>query len=342
MTITYYNELSLFHQAIDAERNILQVTYKPSTSPSASEEEEGENEEVGTRCVEIALEPATDGLKTISVDMHGSPTQAYVMDEETNRFFSDCLGYEIILTCLGPHRRKVLGNIAPGNTTSTSTSTVDSDVSTQSWLGSMVRGLPSLMGMAAAAAAAAAKGDEVDEGTITFADIAPYLVVTQESLDDVSRRLQDGLEMDVTKFRPNIVVEGAEQAWDEDYWGGITITAAGEGGGEQSELVLTSNCARCVSVNVDYSTGRPATGDEGSVLKKMMRDRRVDAGTKWSPIFGRYGFLKGGERGVKIGDEVLVSKRNSDRTVFRKSDFTSQQAEPSDKPLIENRMAWNG
>lgn len=294
MTITYYNELCLFQQAIDVERNVLEVTYNPPP--------EGQGGKGKRRRLEIPLEPAIQGLEMVSVNIHTSPTQAYVMGDEINSFFSDCLGFEIMLTYMGPHRRKVLGNMAPRSATAT-------DVSTHSWLGSMVKGLPSLMGMAA-------KEEETDKG-ITFADIAPYLVVTEESLRDVSRRLQDGLDMDVTKFRPNIVVEGAGAAWDEDYWGGITITGVDDG---ESEIVLTSNCARCVSVNVDYNTGRPARGDEGSVLKKMMGDRRVDAGAKWSPVFGRYGFLRGEERRLNVGDDVAVSIRNGERTTFSKFD----------------------
>jgi len=46
-----------------------------------------------------------------------------------------------------------------------------------------------------------------------------------------------------------------------------------------------------------------------------MRDRRVDVGNKWSPIFGRYGFpTQAGE--VRVGDEVTISKRNGAHTVW--------------------------
>jgi len=56
-------------------------------------------------------------------------------------------------------------------------------------------------------------------------------------------------------------------------------------------------------------------GESGSLLKKMMKDRRVDPGHKWTPIFGRYGFpTHGGEIGV--GDEVVVSRRNEKHTVW--------------------------
>ena len=80
---------------------------------------------------------------------------------------------------------------------------------------------------------------------------------------------------------------------------------------------MTSNCGRCSSLNVDYDTGKQAEGELGTVLKKLQKDRRVDSGTRWSPIFGRYGFLEGEkELEVKIGDEIKVSMRNAERSVW--------------------------
>jgi len=54
------------------------------------------------------------------------------------------------------------------------------------------------------------------------------------------------------------------------------------------------------------------------VLKLLQKDRRVDLGAKYSPVFGRYGFVgKGGEgRVVRVGEEVWVSGRNKERTKF--------------------------
>ena len=237
------------------------------------------------------------------------------MDDGVNAVFSECLGWKVVLVYLGPNRRKVLGNIAPGSTAAAAAAAArggagaDGGVPKESWLGSMTRGLPSLWGMGSR------QGQ--DEEAITFADIAPYLVVTEESLRDVSERLPEGVEMDGPKFRPIIVLEGAEAAWKEDFWGGVAIRGSE---GSECEIVLTSNCARCVSVNVDYTTGQAAGGEEGRVLKKLMSDRRVDTGTKWSPVFGRYGFLKGREQVVSIGDEAVVSRWNHERTTFSEFD----------------------
>jgi uncharacterized protein YcbX len=58
-------------------------------------------------------------------------------------------------------------------------------------------------------------------------------------------------------------------------------------------------------------------GESGNLLKKMMRDRRIDRGNKWTPIFGRYGFpVNRGE--IAVGDEIAISVRNEDHTVWSK------------------------
>ena len=107
------------------------------------------------------------------------------------------------------------------------------------------------------------------------------------------------------------MVDG-EKEWDEDFWAELAID------GKSTTLALTKLCNRCTSLNVDYATGQPAEGDEGMVLKKLMVDRRVDLGLKYSPSFGRYGFLgdsKDGDEEVslELGDEVSVTKTFEER-----------------------------
>jgi hypothetical protein len=63
-------------------------------------------------------------------------------------------------------------------------------------------------------------------------------------------------------------------------------------------------------------------------LAKMQSDRRIDGGMKYSPIFGRYSFLHEGSDGqtISVGDEVVVSKRNSEHTRFGKCSHTRQRS----------------
>lgn len=297
MTITYFPSLALFSQEMRPWGNgtaiEVVVTYHDPDSEAIP-------------CLSLPLVPITEGLELVDVVLHRSPAKAYKMQARFNEWFSSCLGYEIMLVYLGPHLRPVLGNLSSNQSDCKGTMSV-------SWLRSMMSRVPF----------AGSIQPEVPEG-LTFADVAPYLVVTERSLEDVSNRLPEGEDMDMTKFRPNIVLSGSDHAYDEDFWGGLAIHCAVDDPSEDRsiKLDLTQNCARCASLNVDYKTGRLGTGESGAILKKLMRDRRIDKGAKYSPIFGRYGFLDSScaEGRISIGDSVVVTKRNADRTTFGKID----------------------
>jgi uncharacterized protein YcbX len=233
--------------------------------------------------LEIPLEPETSGLERVEVDLYKSTSMGYRMPESHSSWFSSWLGFETILVYVGDGRRQVLGSMSPHVR----------DQQNQGWLSSMKSRIVS-------------KGE--DPHWLTFTCAASYLIATEASLDEVSSRLPPGEEMDIRKFRPNIVVNG-EGPWDEDYWGEIEV----ENGARFS---LTGNCGRCVSINVDYATGKPGKGESGNVLKKLMKDRRVDKGNKYSPIFGRYGFLQDEQAQIELGQEVAVTKRMEERCVW--------------------------
>lgn len=237
--------------------------------------------------IHIPLRPLTEELELLEINMHGSPTQAFKMPENYNAWFSKCFGYDVVLAYLGENRRKVLWKDL---------------VRTES--ASLLTRIPLF------------RPAMSETPQITFADCAPYLVVSSTSLDNVSSRLGPDEPMDVTKFRPNIVISGADDAWEEDYWYKIRIGAI--------ELVMKHNCVRCASLNIDYETGKPGTGEAGQVLKKLQKDRRVDKGMKWSPVFGRYAFwgARKDEQVFSVGDQVVVTAVNKDRTVFSKTPIT--------------------
>lgn len=60
------------------------------------------------------------------------------------------------------------------------------------------------------------------------------------------------------------------------------------------------------------------------MLKMLQKDRRIDRGAKYSPVFGRYSFVDAGSEGVSVavGDEVRIVRRNEAQTVFSKSEPT--------------------
>ena len=278
MQVSHFPEMCLFHTDIqypdenDPSGKLFVTHHEPNNGPKET--------------IEVSLIPETGGLEVLDVDLHLSPTKAYNMGAHYNKWFSKWFGFDIIFVFLGHNRRQPMFPMFTNGQ------------SNKSWFSSVTSYLPSFgLGQA---------GEE----KLTFADCAPYLIVSKASLPSVSARLPDGEEMDITKFRPNIVVEGAEEEWEEDFWAELSIGDA--------DLRLVHNCARCASINIDYNTGKPSTGESETILKKLMKDRRVDPGAKWSPIFGRYAYLNpaSDRQLIAIGDEAVVTKRNSERTTF--------------------------
>jgi MOSC domain-containing protein len=79
---------------------------------------------------------------------------------------------------------------------------------------------------------------------VSFADGYPVLLISEESLSDLNTRLEQPLPMN--RFRPNIVVSGADQAYVEDTWAEIRIGAVG--------FSVVKACARCITTTTDQST----------------------------------------------------------------------------------------
>ena len=288
MHVPNYPSMCLFHPSMYEDKII--VAYR---APGMVETEAPTSE------LEIPLVPTTfTNLKTVDVDMHHSATIAYDMGDKFNNWFSKHFGFKVIFVYYGGNTRQVLGNLPgrPATDTPKPRSSISRIIGNVPIIGPML-----------------APDDEV----IAFNDCAPYLVITEKSSEDVSARLPDDVEMDITKFRANIVLKGSPTAFDEDYWGELLL-------GDNARIILTANCGRCVSLNVDYETGEVGTGRAGGVLKLLAKNRRVDPGMKYSPIFGRYGFLSKPSQGkvLSVGDQVVVSRRLDERTIFCKCFFS--------------------
>jgi uncharacterized protein YcbX len=284
MQVSKFNNMTLFHTAIEGDKLIVSYRAPETTEPA------GET-------LEIPIEPQNLAeLEKLSIDMYGSRNTSYHMGEECSKWFSERFGFRVILAYWGGNPRPVLGNLPgkPANKGKEDRTAISKALSKLPVVGSLV-------------------GDDED-GITAFNDIAPYLVLSEKSVANVSDRLPEGMEMDYTKFRGNILVEGADDAFEEDFWGELTLR-------KDSKIILTANCGRCRSLNIDYNTGEQGKGMDGEVLKILQKDRRVDPGVKYSPVFGRYGFTTRASEGkiLSVGDEVVVSKKNTKRTLFCKT-----------------------
>ena len=81
--------------------------------------------------------------------------------------------------------------------------------------------------------------------SVSFADGYPYLLIGEESLKNLNKKLHNPVAMD--RFRPNIVFHGgephAEDNWKEIYIGEVGFT-------------IVKPCSRCIITTVDPETGK--------------------------------------------------------------------------------------
>lgn len=281
MQMSEYAECALFEQSI-ADEHVSVQYLKPKGEPLVAPHPKQDE------TLDIPLNPATDSLERAEINLHQSMVSAYRMGEKYDEWFTACFGFNTTLLYIGPERRPVLGTFSPRNKVE-----ADAPTAQKGWLSSV-------------SSYVFGNQKEEDPDWLTFTDMAPLMLTTEASLTNVRARLQSG-EVDMVKFRPNVVVTG-EGEFDEDYWAEMSING-------QPGFSLTKLCNRCVSLNINYETGRFETSGDGAVLKHLTKDRRVDPGNKWSPAFGRYAFLADGVDGVDlaVGDEVQVTRRTTER-----------------------------
>ncbi|MDD2049263.1 MOSC domain-containing protein [Pseudomonas putida] len=123
---------------------------------------------------------------------------------------------------------------------------------------------------------------------VAFADGFPLLLIGQASLDDLVQRLGRPLEMQ--RFRPNLVVEGAEP-FAEDGWKRIRI-------GEVEFRVLKP-CERCIMTTIDPQTGERSADREPLTTLKTYRQKEGDV------LFGQNLVADGGGV-IEVGMPVTV------------------------------------
>ncbi|KAF2167762.1 hypothetical protein M409DRAFT_21913 [Zasmidium cellare ATCC 36951] len=237
----------------------IRVSFSPTSQDTENQTE-----------ILIPLEPDVSKLKETTIAMHGSPCTGYEVGEQYNEWFTKCFGFDVELIYVGVNRRTVLGNLSPNEQQKEST--------TSSWMSTITNSLP---GISSISSNANEHTENHHEQGLALSDVAAVLVVSQTSLNHVKRLLPSNVSPDIRKFRPNIVIGGSSEEFVEDFWAELSI------GEDNKKVLLTQNCNRCVSLNLDFNNGKFADGPEGKVLAGLAKDRRVDPNAKWSPVFGR-------------------------------------------------------
>ena len=128
-------------------------------------------------------------------------------------------------------------------------------------------------------------------GRVGFADGYPLLVISEESLGELNGRLR--VPMPMNRFRPNIVVSGAEP-FDEDRWRRFTVGAV--------ELDGVKRCARCQVPTTDQTTGQ--RGKEPIKTLATYRKRGSDVMFGMNAVHRSQGTMR-------MGDEVAVVTRSA-------------------------------
>lgn len=126
------------------------------------------------------------------------------------------------------------------------------------------------------------------EDTVSFADGYPVLLIGEKSLDDLNSRLENPISMN--RFRPNLVVSGAEP-FAEDDWKTIKIGNA--------IFHVVKPCARCVVTTIDQETG---IIDEKEPLKTLATYRLKNQ----KILFGQNLIADNVGEMIKVGDNVEI------------------------------------
>jgi uncharacterized protein YcbX len=166
------------------------------------------------------------------------------------------------------------------------------------------------------------------EESTNFPDVMPLQIANEASIQELNDRLRKKGHEEITieRFRPNIIVRGADQsrsedkapeAWSEDSWKTVRILneapqtgiAAMLGGGNKGlEIDVQARCARCQVPNVDPDT---AEKDKHEPWDTLVSYRRVDEGIKWKPCFGMLSAPRN-EGSVAVGMKLEVTETTND------------------------------
>jgi uncharacterized protein YcbX len=127
-----------------------------------------------------------------------------------------------------------------------------------------------------------------DDDRVAFADGFPLLLVGQASLEDLSQKV--GQELEMLRFRPNLVIEGTH-AYAEDSWKRIRIGAV--------EFRVVKPCSRCILTTVDPQTG--LRSDDREPLATLQKYRAQEEGA----MFGQ-NLVNDGNGQLEVGMPVTI------------------------------------
>lgn len=121
---------------------------------------------------------------------------------------------------------------------------------------------------------------------VSFADAYPFLIIGQQSLNDLNSRLEEKVPMN--RFRPNFVFDGGEP-FDEDKWKKFKIGDA--------IFEAVKPCSRCVVTTINQETAEVKHEPLKTLAQYRLQDNHVNFGQNL--IHDKVG-------SVKVGDAIEI------------------------------------
>lgn len=128
---------------------------------------------------------------------------------------------------------------------------------------------------------------------LSLADAGPLLVTTTTSLVALNGWIADehpdAGPLPMERFRPNVVVDGADEPWAEDGWGTVRVG--------EVELRFAEHCDRCSLTRIDLTTLRKGKEPVRTLARHRKQDGKVWFGVRMVPVTtGR----------IAVGDAVVA------------------------------------
>lgn len=137
---------------------------------------------------------------------------------------------------------------------------------------------------------------------VSLADGFPLLVASEKSLEELNRRLRvkGKRPLPMSRFRPNIVLKGLSNGFEEDTWKAIQI-----GGPSGPILHIVKGCPRCKQSCTDQLTGK-----RGTEPLETLRDFRALGKSKEDVYFAQNALMAqpffNSSATIQVGDPIMV------------------------------------